>query len=206
MRAAHLVSAVALVVCATSTVYAQSLGDIARKEEERKKTIKTSGKVYTDADLRKYRGLDPVVDATVPQSVLPAAAGTAPAAGTEGEAAAATTAGEAAQAGQTDQAAAQAAPAAEAERNQAWWRQQFAERRMKVETATATLRAMVTQYDLLGMAMTEDPAERVRLDQEREKVKAQVDRLTNEVDVLSRALAALEDEARRANVPPGWIR
>ncbi len=48
---------------------------------------------------------------------------------------------------------------------------------------------------------------------EKEKIKqdlntalAELERLKKEIDAQTKAIAAIEDEARRANVPSGWLR
>ena len=48
---------------------------------------------------------------------------------------------------------------------------------------------------------------------EREKIQvdlntslAELERLKKELDEKTKAIAAIEDEARRAGVPPGWLR
>ncbi|MDA1183614.1 MAG: hypothetical protein O2930_03085, partial [Acidobacteria bacterium] len=48
---AHVATGVCLLVC-VATVSAQSLGDLARREEERRKTLTTASKVYTNQSLR----------------------------------------------------------------------------------------------------------------------------------------------------------
>jgi ATP-dependent exoDNAse (exonuclease V) alpha subunit len=52
----------------------------------------------------------------------------------------------------------------------------------------------------------DDPAQRAAIAIERDKATAELNRLRNAVIDGQKAIAALEDEARRANVPPGWLR
>ena len=197
MRMVRLVSMLVVAACGASSVYAQSLGEIARKEEERRKAIKASGKVYTEADLKRFGGVQPASEpVAVPAAAPTAAEGATPARPAEGGAAAV----------EGGQPGAGATAAAEPERDEAWWRQQFAEARQKLASSRPTYQALRLQYDLLGAVLTDDPAERARIDREREHMKAEIDRLGQQVDSLARALATLEEEARRANVPPGWIR
>jgi len=192
----RLVSLLVVAACGASSVHAQSLGEIARKEEERRKAIKTSGKVFTEADLKRFGGVQPASEpVAVPAAAPTAAEGTTPARPAEGGAAAV-------EGGQPGAGAA----AAEPERDEAWWRRQFAEARQKLASSRPTYQALRLQYDLLGAVLTDDPAERARIDREREHMKTEIDRLGQQVDSLARALATLEEEARRANVPPGWIR
>ena len=48
----RLISAALLSIGVAHAAAAQSLGDVARKEEERRKTVKSSGKVYTNDKLK----------------------------------------------------------------------------------------------------------------------------------------------------------
>jgi hypothetical protein len=45
-------SVAAVLVLVTQTVQGQSLGDVARQEEQRRKAVQSSGKVYTNDNLR----------------------------------------------------------------------------------------------------------------------------------------------------------
>src|SRR6187431_2672309 len=50
----RLLSVAALVFIGVANVAAaQSLGDVAKKEEQRRKTVKSSGKVYTNDELKR---------------------------------------------------------------------------------------------------------------------------------------------------------
>src|SRR6185436_17655082 len=50
----RLLSVAALVFIGMSNVVAaQSLGDVAKKEEQRRKTVKSAGKVYTNDELKR---------------------------------------------------------------------------------------------------------------------------------------------------------
>src|SRR5690349_16725549 len=61
MRVAHFVSVVVVAGAITGVsrpVLAQSLGDVAKQEEERRKDVKPSEKVYTNKDLSAPRALE----------------------------------------------------------------------------------------------------------------------------------------------------
>ncbi|MBP1634146.1 MAG: hypothetical protein H6Q10_720 [Acidobacteria bacterium] len=62
MRKTPLAWGLAVAVLVSGVARAQSLGEVAKKEEERRKTVKSSGKVYTNDDLRRY----PVTPTPVP--------------------------------------------------------------------------------------------------------------------------------------------
>ncbi len=52
----------------------------------------------------------------------------------------------------------------------------------------------------------DDPAQRSVIEQDRTKALAELERVKKEMDDQAKAIAAIEDEARRAGVPPGWLR
>ena len=52
----------------------------------------------------------------------------------------------------------------------------------------------------------DDPAQRAVLASERQKALGELDRLKKQIEATKKAIADLEEEARRANVPPGWLR
>jgi hypothetical protein len=52
----------------------------------------------------------------------------------------------------------------------------------------------------------DDPAQRSVIEADRQKALAELDRLKNSIADTQKAITQLEEEARRANVPPGWLR
>jgi hypothetical protein len=52
----------------------------------------------------------------------------------------------------------------------------------------------------------DDPAQRDVVAAERQKALAELDRVKKEIQDHQHALTALQDEARRAGIPPGWVR
>ena len=51
-----------------------------------------------------------------------------------------------------------------------------------------------------------DPVQQRAIEQDRNKALAELDALKKEIDENTRAISDLEDEARRAGVPAGWLR
>jgi hypothetical protein len=175
-----------------SVAYGQSLVDLSRKEEERRKAVKAPSKVYTIQDVQKASGVDP----TVPQ---PAAAGVIPAAGVAGA--------KPAEAGAAPKDAA-APPAEQGVKDEAYWRGMLSDARTKLERSNAFLSALKTQYEVLANRFTtlSDAAQRGAVVAEMEKVQAELDRVQQDVGQSSKDLADLEEQARRAGVPAAWIR
>ncbi len=52
----------------------------------------------------------------------------------------------------------------------------------------------------------DDPAQRAVIAQNRQRAIVELDRLTKAIAEGKKAIADLEEEARRASVPPGWLR
>jgi hypothetical protein len=52
----------------------------------------------------------------------------------------------------------------------------------------------------------DDPAQRAVIGKDRQKALDELARLKKAIDSDKKAVADLEEEARRAGVPPGWLR
>ena len=52
----------------------------------------------------------------------------------------------------------------------------------------------------------DDPAQRAAVANDREKALAELDRVKNDIVQQTKAIADIQDEARKAGVPPGWVR
>ncbi len=182
--------ACSLVVAASSS--AQSLADVARKEEARRKAIKTPSKVYTDADLKRA----PATSQS--QNAAPAPASAAPGQAGASAAAQPTTGGEP-KAGEKQP---------EPEKDEAWWRSRITEARAKLERSKLLADAMQTRINSLtnDWAARDDPAQRALLAQERARAIGELQRLKDEIDAATKEIADIEEEARVAGVPPGWLR
>ena len=192
----------ALAWAATETATAQSLVEVARQERLRREALaRRAGpdapppRVYTDADLI-HSGLltmrigDEETDAGTEAATAPAAAEAPAAAGTP--------------AAETPAAAAGTPPAGDEQR----WRGRMAEARLAVERAERRAAELQTRADRLWADFTarDDPAQRAAIEQERLAALAELEETRTEADALARAVDDLRDEARRADVPPGWLR
>ena len=182
MRLVHLL-VVALLGVWASPAAGQSLAAVARKEEARRKDIKHSSRVITNKDLRQV--------ASVPTPVTPSPAPTAAPA--------------------PDAAApADKPPDEEAQREQdeQAWRQKMADARVALERSQMYADALQSKINALWADFTarDDPAQRAQIELERKRAIAEQERVKGEVETQKKAIADLEEEARKAGVPPGWIR
>ena len=176
-------AAAALVVWA-APVFAQSLGDIAKKEEERRKKIADPAKVYTNKDLGA-----PLVGSTpAPAAPPPAATPAAPA--------------DAAKAGEA------AAKDKEPAKDQKYWAGRIKTLRDELARNETYAEALQTRLNSLqaDFVNRDDPAQRAVIERDRQKVAAELSRLKQSITDGKKAITDLEEEARRAGVPPGWLR
>lgn len=177
-----------------SAAAAQSLADVARQEQERRKAIRTPSKVYTDADLRR------LASSAAPAGVGQPASPPVPATGEE------TRPGE--QQVSADVAPEKTGAEPAAEHDEAWWRKRIAEARAKLERSKLLCDAVQSRINALtnDWSARDDPLQRAALFNDRAKALDELKRLKDEVQDQTKAITAIEEEARRAGVPPGWLR
>jgi hypothetical protein len=171
-----------------ATVRAQSLADVAQKEEERRKTVKPAGKVITNKDLVD---VPPPPAAVTPPDDAKAA---------EAKAAEAAKTAKPAEPGAEDS----KAPV----KDQAYWSGRMKELRSKLELDEISAEAFQARINSLNADFVnrDDPAQRGVISQNRQKAVAALEGLTKSIADGKKAIADFEEEARRAGVPPGWLR
>jgi hypothetical protein len=165
-------------------IRAQVLGDIARKEEERRKDIKAPAKVYTNKDLGA------VPDS--PSGTLSSPTAT-PAASAEPP---------------KDTTSAKADEGKDKARDQAYWSGRKKELQSKLDTDQTLADALQTRINALNTDFVnrDDPIQRANIDRDRQKASSELDRLKKSVVDGKKAIADLDEEARKAGVPAGWLR
>ena len=52
----------------------------------------------------------------------------------------------------------------------------------------------------------DDPAQRAKIETDRKAALAELERVKKDIDAQNKAIAAIEEEARRAGAPAGWLR
>lgn len=186
-------AAFALLVAAPVTAPAQSLADVARASNAKKKEQPKPGKVYTNDNLRQD------ITPSTPSVVTPATSdGTATATPAEAAPAAA------APAVSTD---AGASPDG-GSRDEKYWRGRMTAARDALERANSFAAALQSQINGLTTEFVnrDDPAQRAGIEQRRTKAVAELERVQREVEAAKKAIATVEDDARKAGVPAGWLR
>jgi hypothetical protein len=193
MSAAILGGSAAAVRAQTPT-----LGEVAKKEADRRKAQPSAGKVYTNKDL--------------PASAQAPATG-APASGRETatpvDPVAAATAQKPADAKPEGEAKAEGETKPEAEtKDEAWWKNRVMSTREELRRNEMFAEALQTRINALSRDYTsrDNPAQRRQIGQERAESLSELSRVKQDVERGKKQIADIEEEARKAGVPPGWLR
>ena len=181
--AVRVIAGIALAAALAAPASAQSLGELAKKEEARRKAIKSSGKVLTGDSIRSVPG-------PAPSAPAPSAAPAAGAAGT------ASTAPE------------KPKPEVDRKAQELAWRQKIQAARDALQRSQMFAEALQSRINGLTTDFTarDDPAQRAVVANDRQKALAELDRVKNDITQQAKAIADIQEEARRAGVPPGWLR
>jgi hypothetical protein len=181
MKKLHLTLA-ALTLALPIASQAQSLADVARAEDARRKNVSKPAKVYTNDSLK------PDFTASVPTNTSPKepAATQVPSVNLPG--------------GKSE-------PQPPA-KDQAYWsgrisaaRQALERSRMFADALQSKINALTTDF-----VNRDDPAQRSQLELERQRAVAELERVKKEMTAQTAEIANIEEEARKAGVPPGWLR
>jgi hypothetical protein len=190
-----LAVAFAAVLALPSAALAQaqpSLAELAREEAARRKTVKDTKKVITAKDL--------------PESARRPATAAAQADGS-GATAAASGDHHAGVAGGAATAAGGDAAAAPDDHGEEAWRKRMAQARDNVSRDQVLLDAL--QMRVNGLLMDydrHDPFERANIGEVRKKALDELERVKANLELSKKQIANIEEDARKAGVPPGWVR
>ena len=170
-----------------ATPSSRPLAEVAKTEEARRQGVKKPAKVYTNGSLR------PV--APPPVAEPPAAAASSDA--SPGNASAGAPA-----------AAAPPSTPGPAKQDQAYWQDRIRQARDQVRRSQLFADSLQTRINSLttDFVNRDNPVEKAKIEQDRKTALTELDRVKKEIDEQTKAITAIEDEARRAGVPPGWLR
>ncbi|RPI53556.1 MAG: hypothetical protein EHM55_13430 [Acidobacteria bacterium] len=192
MRIHHLLLFLALTSMLPSAVplAAQSLADVAAAEATRRKAQKGPSKVYTNDDLS---GTMPGSDA----SSAPGASSPAPNAGAARQAEPATAPASAARADAVDE-----------KKTEAYWRARVTAIQQSLGRTKVLIEAMQSRINALNAEAlsADDPGKQAALQADLTTAVSEMARLKQESETQNKDLATVQEEARRANIPPGWLR
>jgi hypothetical protein len=195
MRAHHFtVTAVLLLLSAVAQ--AQSLADVAKKEEQRRKAAPETGKVYTNKDLNAA----PPPSTPPPPAASSGAADAKDAAKKDGK--------DAKDEKDKDATGKDAAKDGAKEKDQVYWAARMKTLKDQVDQNQTYVDAIQTRINALttDFVNRDDPAQRSVIERDRQKAVAELARLKQAIVDGKKAIADLGEEARRAGVPPGWLR
>ncbi|MEO8678841.1 MAG: hypothetical protein ABI665_07335 [Vicinamibacterales bacterium] len=179
-----------IIACGPTYVGAQSLADVARAEEARRKTVEKTTKtarVYTNQDLKADPGGTAAPSAsTTPEATL----------GAPGAVILKTPTGDASDS------------PAPATRDEAYWSGRLGEARKAVERSRLFADALQSRINALNTDFVnrDDPAQRAVIEGDRKKALDELQQVQKEIDNQTKAIVAIQDEGRRAGVPAGWLR
>ena len=173
---------------------AQSLADVAKAEEARRKSVKKPAKTYTNVDLK--------ADVTNPATPV------APPGDTSAPAATPTPGAAAINIPLSPDPAAAAVSLPGVQRDQAFWSGRITTGRTALERSRMFADALQSRINALASDFVnrDDPAQRAVLEQDRLKALAELERVKKEIADQTKAIAAIQEEARVAGVPPAWVR
>jgi hypothetical protein len=191
--AGSLVVFIAIAVgCFTAVgAFAQTLGEVAKTEADRRKAQPQGGKVYTNKDLPASAQRPPTPNPsteTAPQAPTdPVAAATAQ------KAEEAKTPGD--------------RPLGE-QKDQAYWKGRMAAAREELRRSEMFAEALQTRINTLNkdFSSRDNPAQRSAIGADRTEALNELTRVKQEVERGKQQIADIEEEARKAGVPPGWVR
>jgi len=167
---------------------AQSLGELAKREQARKKATPTAKKTYTNDDLKQLPPPSgtpgkPSEDAAKPADAKPGDAKAGPE--------------------KVD-----ATKPAEPAKDEAYWRGRITAAREDVRRNEAFKEALQSRINGLtaDFAARDDPYQRAKVADDRQKALAEMSRVSEDIEKTKKLIVEIEEEARRAGVPPGWLR
>jgi hypothetical protein len=193
---------------------AQSLADLAKKDTDRRKTVKHPAKVYTNDDVQDLKPIMPMMVAEGagpaqpaqpgsngtlnPNADMPVGSGTTATPATNGQGAAAGTAVPAAKPATT--------PGVKAG-EEGQWRQRMQAAHDAVSRTQLQLESMRNQAaQMTAASAAANDDQRGAFQKRQQDALQEYDKLRADLQRNQKALADLEVEATRAGVPPGWLR
>lgn len=165
--------------------HAQSLADVARAEEARRKTVKQPAKVYTNDDLKRAGDTsEPTPAATAPATATPASGA------------------KVIDVGKPEP------PKPDAAQDEKYWKDRITSAREALVRSKVLVDALQSRVNALttDFVNTDDPAKRAVVESSRQTALAEMERLNKEIEKQTKAIADIEEEARKASVPAGWLR
>lgn len=173
---------IAVTLALQASVSAQSLADVAKTEETRRKAIRGTAKVYTNDDLVRTPTTSPAPTQPAPAASAGAKPGDATKPGEE--------------------------KPVDPKTTQAYWKERAATIQQSLSRGKLLLEALQSQVNGLNAEFVnmDDPGQRDLLQARLQRASGELLRVQQDMEKQTKAAADLQTEARRANIPPGWVR
>ena len=175
------VIAISMILALPAGVCAQSLADVAKAEAARRKGVKPGAKVYTNEDLSGT----PATSAAPSQPVAQATAKPAdPVSKPGGE------------------------KPVDPATTQQYWRERAAAIQQSLSRSKLLLDALQSQLNGMNAQFmsTDDPGQRDLLQARLQRATGELQRVQQDIEKQTKAASDLQEEARKAGVPAGWLR
>ena len=158
-----------------------TLAEVAKTEEARRKTVQKPAKVYTNNSLKA--DISPSRPAAAP---VPPPSTTVPEVNLPGG-----TAGP-----------------ADTSRDQAYWSARISAARATLDRSRIFADSLQSRINALttDFVNRDDPAQRAKIETDRKTALAELDKVRAEIVAQEKEIQAIEEEARKAGVPSGWLR
>lgn len=177
----------ALVAIGASLAWAQTpskpLAEVAKAEEARRKEVRKPAKVFTNSSLKPdvTGGTTAQPSTTTPDASAPT--------GTPAD-------------------ATPEKPEPGSVKDQAYWSGRMKSAREQLQRTQLFADSLQTRINSLttDFVNRDDPAQRAKIETDRQAALAELERVKKEIVEQTKAIAAIEEEARRAGVPVGWLR
>ena len=179
----RLLAGVGLVAAITATAAAQTLADLAKKEEARRKAIKAPSKVLTGDTIRAV----PAPPAPPPPAASAPSASSGTPAAAQGE---------------------KPKPEEDRKAQETAWRSRMQGARDALQRSQMFAEALQSRINGLTADFTarDDPAQRSTIAKDREKALGELQRVRTEIQDHTKAIAAIQEEGRKSGAPAGWLR
>ena len=183
MKIPHCWVVIPVALALQAGVSAQSLADVAKAEEARRKTVRAGAKVYTNDDLHR-------TPATSAAPSTPTAASTG--AATPGSAAAKP----------------EEQKPVDPSKTEKFWKDRAAAIQQTLSRNKLLVEALQSQVNGLNAEYlnTDDPGQRELLQARIQRAAGELQRVQQDTDKQTKAAADLQEEARKTGIPAGWVR
>lgn len=195
-----LLTSFVLLAAFAAPAHAQTLGDAAKREAERRARLKETPKVITNADLDALPARGGAAPAARPDAVLPSLGAEAPVDAADAAATAAATV-------TPSEGEPQAQPTVRVKRDEEHWRERaqvIRERLTRLQSDAAALDGRVKSLNAEIDAGS--GSEKTALAADLREASAALARVQEELRLIQGEWRAFEDRAAQAKVPPAWIR